>query len=33
MDPECVELRLDVTGLGTARATDGSDTSRVCWRR
>ena len=33
LDPECAELRLDVTGLGTARATDGSDTSRVCWRR
>jgi type IV pilus assembly protein PilE len=32
-DPECADLRLDVTGLGTAHATDGSDTSRTCWRR
>lgn len=32
-DPACVELRLDTTGLGFARALDGRDSSRDCWRR
>jgi type IV pilus assembly protein PilE len=32
-DPACAELRLDTTGMGFARALDGSDTSRDCWRR
>jgi len=32
-DPVCAELRLDTTAMGFARAIDGSDTSRECWRR
>lgn len=32
-DPECAVFRLDTTGLGTARAADGRDTSPTCWRR
>jgi prepilin-type N-terminal cleavage/methylation domain-containing protein len=32
-DPACAELRLDMTGMGFARAMDGRDTSRDCWRR
>jgi prepilin-type N-terminal cleavage/methylation domain-containing protein len=32
-DPACAELRLDTTGMGFARAMDGHDTSRDCWRR
>jgi prepilin-type N-terminal cleavage/methylation domain-containing protein len=32
-DPACAELRLDTTGMGFARAMDGRDTSRDCWRR
>lgn len=31
-DPECAELRLEPTGTGSARALDGRDTSRDCWR-
>ncbi len=32
-DPVCAELRLDTTGMGFARAMDGRNTSRECWRR
>ena len=32
-DTECAVWRLDHTGLATAHAMDGRDTTPVCWRR
>ncbi len=32
-DLECVELRLDHTGLSSARDSAGNDSSNTCWRR
>lgn len=32
-DSECAAWRLDHTGLATAHAVDGRDTTTACWRR